>query len=89
MHAGDDTTFSIKVWVEAVSTDPNRFNDTSSAQFFSAFTPEPPIVTSPQSVDYGERLLLTASGLPSNVYAAWFSANHTPYDTTTGTFLSP
>ena len=89
MHAGDDTTFNIKVWVEAVSSDPNRFNDTSSAQFFSSFTPEPPIVTSPQSVDYGERLLLTAGGLPSNVYAAWFSANHTPYDTTAGTFLSP
>ena len=89
MHAGGDTTFNIKVWVEAVSTDPNRFNDTSSAHFFSAFTPEPPIVTSPQSVDYGERLLLTAGGLPGNVYAAWFSANHTPYDTTSGTFLSP
>ena len=36
MHAGDDTTFNIKVWVEAVSSDPNRFNDTSSAQFFSS-----------------------------------------------------
>ena len=89
MHAGSDTTFNIKVWVDAMNTDPNRFNDTSASQFFSAFTPEPPIVTSPQSVGYGERLLLTASGLPGNVYAAWFSANHTPYDTTAGTFLTP
>lgn len=89
MHAGSDTTFNIKVWVDAIGNDPNRFNDTNSGSFLSSFTPEPPIVVSPQSVDYGERLLLTASGLPSNVYAAWYSANHTPYDTTAGTFLSP
>lgn len=89
MHAGSDTLFNIKVWVDAANSDPNRFNDTNFAQFFSAFTPEPPIVTSPQSVEYGGQLTLTAMGLPNNVHAAWFSASHMPFDTTTGSFLTP
>lgn len=89
MHAGSDTTFHVKVWVDAVSTDALHANDTSEGFYFSAYTPEIPNVTSPQSVDYNGQLTFTAAGLPGTELTAWFDASHNPCDTTTGTFTTP
>lgn len=89
MHAGCDTTFHVKVWVDAVSTDMLHLNDTSEGFYFSAYTPEIPNVASPQSVDYNGQLTFTAVGLPGTEVTAWFDASHNPCDTTDGTFLTP
>ena len=88
MHRPVDTTFSIKCWVDAVSSDISHANDTSAGTFFSAYTPEIPNVASLQTVAYNDQLLLTADSLPNTEYTAWFDVNHNPLDTTAGTYLT-
>lgn len=89
MHRPVDTTFHVKVWVDAVSTDALHANDTSDGTFFAAYTPETPIVTSPILVSYDSTVTLTAGGLPTNVRAAWYDAAHNPIDTTMGSYQTP
>ena len=89
MHLSHDTTFHVKVWVDAVTSDISHSNDTNEGYYYSAYTPEPPVVVSPRTVNYGDTLHLEALGLPSNSRVAWYDAHHVALDTTTGVFATP
>lgn len=89
MRQAHDSIFNVKVWVDGLSTDASRTNDTSRGQFMARYTPNQLAVTSPRQVLYGGRLTLTPTGIPSNTYAIWMDAEHNVIDTTTGAFITP
>lgn len=89
MRHSHDSLFNVKVWVDALSTDAQRGNDTVQGQFMARYTPSQPTVTSPQQVLYGDQLTLTPTDLPTNAYAVWMDAEHNVLDTTPGPFLTP
>lgn len=89
MHQPVDTTFNVKVWVNSVTGDAIHSNDTSRGSYIAHYTPETPIVTSPQNVNYDDNLTLTAGGLAGKALAAWYDADHNPLDTTSGSYVTP
>lgn len=89
MHAGADTVFNIKVWVDAVSGDVARANDTSTIAAISHYSPELPYVVSPRDVAYGDTLVLSAIGNPATDWVAWYDASHNPMGITSGSIATP
>lgn len=72
--------FDIKVWVDNVTGDISRFNDTTSTHVLSLFTPGAPVVQTYDTVQYGDRDTLSTI-LPSNDSLAWYDRNMNPLDT--------
>lgn len=89
MHAGSDTTFNIKVWVDSVSGDSDHGNDTSSISVISNYTPDKPNVALVSSVSYGATDTISAIGNPATDWVVWSDASHNPLDTTSGSFITP
>ena len=89
MHAGQDTIYNIKVWVEGILTDISHANDTSAGSFISNYTPEVPLVASPQTVGYNGQLTLHATNIPNNVRTLWYDASHTFLGMTTDSIVTP
>ena len=88
MLTSHDTVFHIKVWVDAVSGDVDHSNDTSEGYFNAYYTPSVPQVDSIQTVNYGERLTMTASNLPSSDYIIWYDINMNHLATTPGSYTT-
>lgn len=88
MHANSDTTFNLKVWVNSVSNDISHLNDTATGSFRSNFTPDLPYVDGLQTVDYGNTLTITATGLNPNARIIWSDARHVDIDTTGNVFTT-
>lgn len=82
MHAQSDTVYNLKVWVSANSSDGSHGNDTTTASFHSNYTPDLPYVSNLLTVDYGDQLIITATGLNPMARIIWSDANHVDIDTT-------
>lgn len=92
MHANSDTTFHVKVWVNNLSTDgPTRAaNDTNSADFFSAYSPNQPTVNAPAQVAYGNTATINTTNVPQGkATAVWYDAAHQVLDTVRTGFVTP
>lgn len=89
MHTPHDSTFHVKVWVDAHNNDAFHHNDTSEGYYFAAYTPEIPVVNAIDSVDYGDRLTIYPGGVSANSRLAWFDARHNALDTTAGAYTTP
>lgn len=89
MHANSDTTYCLKVWVDALSNDVSHLNDTLDSCFFSAFSPNLPCLPDSMTVNYGERLTITAGCLNPNTYVVWSNSHHQVIDTTSGVYQTP
>lgn len=92
MHANSDTTFHVKVWVNNLATDGSTraANDTNSADFFSAYSPNQPIVSAPAQVAYGNTATInTTNVLQGKASAVWFDAAHHVLDTVRTGFVTP
>ena len=89
MHAGCDTTFNIKVWVDAISGDADHENDTNSISVISNYTPDLPYVVSPRSVHYGDTLVLRALGILPTEWVEWYDASHNLLGTTPDSIVTP
>ena len=76
-----DMNYVVRVWVDHLSDDYDISNDTVSATTNSDYTPVLPNVTSPQSVTYGQSLVLTPSGTVRDTMV-WYDHNHNMIDTT-------
>ena len=88
MVTSHDTVFHVKVWVDAISTDSYHGNDTNSGYFNAYYTPSVPQVNPFQTVNYGERLTMSAIGLPSSDHTIWYSHNMIALDTTPGSYTT-
>ena len=89
MHASQDTIYNIKVWVEGDLSDVSHSNDTSEGSFISNYTPEVPLVASPQTVGYNGQLTLRATNIPNDVRTLWYDASHTFMGMTTDSIVTP
>ena len=86
MQTLHDTVFHVKVWVDAISTDMAHGNDTNEGYFNAYYTPSIPLVDSNQTVNYGERLTITADSLPSSDNTIWYDINMNRLGITAGSF---
>ena len=89
MHANSDTTYCIKVWVDSHVGDVSHLNDTLDSCFFSAFTPSLPCIADTMTVNYGDRLTITAGCLQPNTWVIWSNSRHQDIDTTSGVYMTP
>ena len=89
MVTSHDTVFHVKVWVDAVSTDVAHTNDTSEGYFSAYYTPAIPQVDSNQYVNYGDRLTITATGLPLTDNTIWYDHSMNELATTAGSYTTP
>ncbi len=88
MQTSHDTVFHIKVWVDAVTGDNDHSNDTNEGYFNANYTPSIPQVDTVQTVNYGDRLTITANGLPTSDRTVWYDHNMNYLSTTNGTYLT-
>lgn len=71
LHAEEDATFNVKVWVDGKSSDARRMNDTASVVVNTLYTPAPPVVA-PITADYGTRANLSIPSNPGNNPLIWY-----------------
>jgi hypothetical protein len=88
MQTSHDTVFHIKAWVDAVTGDNAHANDTNEGYYTAKYTPSVPQVDTVQTVNYGERLTITASGLPSTDRTIWYDKNMNNLGVTNGTYIT-
>lgn len=88
MQTSRDTVFHVKAWVDAVSSDIAHGNDTNECYANAYYTPTIPQVDSVQTVDYGERLTITASNLPSSDNTIWYDRNMNELGITAGSYTT-
>lgn len=89
LNVGHDSLFKIKVWVDSVTGDIVRDNDTASVDIISNYTPNQPYVVSPRTVAYGDTLMLSAINIPSTDWVKWYNASRNPMGTTSGSIITP
>ncbi len=89
MHTMQDSTFHLMVWVDLNDSDPYHDNDTLRGEFLALYTPEMPIVVSPQTINYNSTATLVASGLNNRTATAWYSSTHTLLGITMGSYVTP
>jgi hypothetical protein len=75
-----ETTYRVKVWVDRISDDNTRGNDSTSATTVTIYTPAQPSVSSPVNVTYNTRTTLAPSTVVHDSLV-WYDRNNNPVDT--------
>lgn len=75
-----DSLVTVRVWSEADTNDPIRFNDTAMATVYSRFTPAAPAPIADRTVFYGERDTITMTPA-STLLPVWYDSEGNAVDT--------
>ncbi len=79
--ASGDSTYNVKVWVDAQAGDYAQANDTSSFVVQSYYTPAAPVIPSPYTTNYATRVTMQPTA-PMSDSLIWYNSNMEPLDTT-------
>ncbi len=76
-----DSTYNIKVWVDALLGDNAQANDTTTFQVYSSYTPEAPILPASYTTNYATRVTMQPTTEMTD-QLIWYNSNMEPLDTT-------